>query len=120
MKQTGGHFDSGCSLDDADGSLVIELRRSVDAYEKTGNGQMRHVDMMREAARRIEADAARIEELEAKVIAYCLPHADLWAQNHGFPNRHYHWQYYDDLKDAGARMDDFTRLGPDDLAPGEA
>lgn len=69
-------------------------------------------------ARVMKTDAARIAKLEAKVIAYGVVHADQWARDHGFPNRHYHWQHYDDLEDAGARMDDFVRLGPEIVGEG--
>lgn len=73
----------------------------------------RFFDLAHEAADQIEADAARIAKLKAKVIAYGVAHADQWAKDHEFPNRHYHWQHYDDLEEAGARMDDFVRLGPE-------
>jgi hypothetical protein len=96
-----------------------ELLRKLRTWEipshKSWATQPRNPDG-EEAAAAIEADAARIAELEAEnadlklsVIAFAGPWADRHAREFDLPPNHLHPTHYDLLAKCGARMNDFVR-----------
>jgi hypothetical protein len=60
----------------------------------------------------LEAMQAESADLKASVVAFCGPWAVQYAEAFALPKGHIHPTHYDILKNAGARMDDFTRHEP--------
>lgn len=69
----------------------------------------------------LEVERLRAEnaDLKTSVTAFCAPWAAQIAKDHGLPDGHLFAGHYDILKNAGARMVDFTRYDPDGIPEGE-
>ncbi len=63
---------------------------------------LRLLDALDEAER-------KMLDLACSVVAFGAPWAVEYARAMGYPDGHLHPRHYDILKEAGARMDDFTR-----------
>lgn len=55
---------------------------------------------------------AEIADLKTSIVAFGAIHAVNDAKTWGLPDGHIRAHFYDILKTAGARMDDFTRVQP--------
>lgn len=97
------HGDTGEYQHQPDGKLVEWLWNNRRTIADT-------IDALR--AER-DALAARVADLQTSVVAFGATWAVSYARDCGLPTGHLDPVHYDILKDAGARMDDFTRATPE-------
>lgn len=65
-----------------------------------------------EAAACIRELVSELEDARASVRAFAAPWAVTFARERGYPDGALHFDHYDILAAAGARMNDFTRHTP--------
>lgn len=92
---------------EADRDAAVARAEAAEAREAAllANNEAERQTLLRHNARH----AAEVADLKASVVAFCAPWAVQYAEKMGLAPGELMPGHYDILKDAGARMNDFTR-----------
>jgi hypothetical protein len=92
MRAARGAYLTPCAIGGTDADFVQSIARAILAERERAAGE--------------------VSDLKLEVIAFCAPHAALYARQGGLPDGHLDSVHYDILEKCGARMDAFTRHDP--------